>query len=324
MSWAVQDFLQSVLDNLVEQGYRIDSFSDPRELGEHGGAWRCNLQSADEDMPSSIVIKRATSGMAFRWQDWTCQYFITDLPGTRGLGPEFFAGDEGVGFYALEDLGLGGEPGRALQYEDSRSRLAAGLLACSLAGLHAGTFGRERTFAVLRERLPGGSPDRVKEQLEWRLAVEPALDGMRKGLAKELEPQLALLQDEMADPREFLVLTHGDWEARSLWYGDPGPRFLSFGNGAFRHALQDLAAWELRCLANEPAWDTLCREYLAELERLGADRGPRYGQAQARARGWMALWHLAQGRHTPGVKGMLDLASQDPMLGPLAQVAALL
>ena len=324
MSWAVQEFLQSVLDNLVDQGYRIDSFSDPRELGEHGGAWRCSVQSPDEEMPGSIVIKRAYEGMAFRWQDWSCQYFITDQPGTRGLGPEFFAGDEGVGFYALEDLGLGADPGRALQYEDSRSRLAAGLLAGSLAGLHAGTFGRERQFGVLRERLPGGSPDRAKEQIVWRLAVEEALNGLEPGLAKALEPQLALLQDEMADPREFLVLTHGDWDARSLWYGDPGPRFLSFGNGAFRHALQDLAAWELRCLANAPAWDTLCKEYLAELERLGAERGPRTKQAHARARGWMGLWHLGQGRRIPGVKGLLELASQDPGMAPLSKVAGLL
>ena len=148
MTWAVEEFLKEVLENLIEQGYRIESLSDPRELGSHGGAWRCSLESEDEGMPTSVVIKRAGPGYEWRYQDWACQFYLTDLPGTRGLGPEFFAADEDVGYYVLEDLGLGTDPGRPLGHPDSRSRLAAGLLACTLAGLHAGTFARDRKSVV--------------------------------------------------------------------------------------------------------------------------------------------------------------------------------
>jgi hypothetical protein len=324
MTWAVEAFLQEVLESLLAQGYRIDSLGDPRELGSKGGAWRVALRSPDEGMPSSVVIKRAGPALAGRYQDWTCQYFLSDLVGTKGLGPEFFAADEGVGFYVLEDLGLGTDPGRVLAVPDSRSRLAAGLLACSLAGLHAGTFGRERTFALLRERLPGASPDRAAEQQAWRADVEAALNGLQAGLAADIAPVLGLLADEMRLPYEFLTLTAGDWEAKGLWYGDQGPRLLSLESGAYRHALLDLAAWELRCHGNEPAWETLDREYLSELDRLGADRGDRFGQALGRARAWMALWHLAAGTRAPGMQAMLALAAQDPELEALGRVISLL
>ena len=324
MTWAVEDYLKTVLESLIAQGYRIDSLSDPRELGSHGGAWRVSLQSLEAAMPTSIVIKRAGPGMEWRFQDWTCQYFLSDLAGTRGLGPEFFAADETVGYYVLEDLGLGTDPGRILALPDSRSRLAAGLLACSLAGLHAGTFGRERTFGVLRERLPGRGPDRAAEQAAWRESVMRALEALQAGLAGVLDPVLELLVGEMSQPYEFLSLTVGDWRAQGLWYGDPGPRLLSLERAGYRHSLQDLAAWELRCHDNPAARETLHREYLGELKRLGADRGDRFDQALGRARAWVALWHLGQGEGGPGLRALLDRAAQDPELASLAQVAALI
>lgn len=100
-----------------------------------------------------------------------------------------------------------------------------------------------------------------------------------------------------------------------------GPRFLDLRSGAYRHALLDLAAWEWRCLANPPAHETLWREYIEELNRLGADRGPRFPQAHARARAWMALEHLARGERSPAVQGLLRLAAPQAGLGALAGVA---
>lgn len=324
MSWAVQSFLDQVLASLNEQGYKVDGLSEPRALGEHGGAWRCALLSTVEGMPGSVVIKRAYDEAPWRWDDWAAQFFLSDLAGTKGLGPEFFAADERIGFYILEDLGLGADLGAVLNEPDSRSRLGAGLLACALAGLHAGTFGRERTFGFLRGRLGGQAPDRKVEQAAWHLRVSEALDHLQGGLAQRLEPQLRRLAGEMLDPAEFLTLTHGDWTASSVWYGDAGPRFLDFRAGAFRHALQDLAAWEWRCWANPTALETLWREYLEELNRMGADRGPRFGEAHAMARAWMALEHLGWGERTPTVQGMLRDAAQEPGLEPLASIADLI
>jgi hypothetical protein len=324
MSWAVQSFLDQVIASLNAQGYKVDALSEPRTLGDHGGAWRCALVSPMEGMPGSVVIKRAGDETPWRWDDWTGQYFISDLAGTRGLGPEFFAADEAIGFYVLEDLGLGSDLGNALLLDDSRSRLAAGLLACALAGLHAGTFGREKPYDFLRGRLPGTAPQRRLELPDWRRRVEAALEALRPGLGSDLLLPLTLIQDEMADPAEFLCLTHGDWTASSVWYGDVGPRLLDFRNGAFRHALQDLAAWEWRCAANTSARETLWREYLEELERLGAERGPRVDEALARARAWMALEHLARGEHSPAVQTLLREAAEEPGLGDLARAADLL
>ena len=324
MSRAVQDFLDLVTASLNGQGFRVDTLSNPRPLGELGGAWRCDLKSPEAAMPPSVVVKRSGPDWPWRWQDWSCQYFLSDLPGTRGLGPEFFAADEGMGWYLLEDLGLGTDLGLAIMRPDSRGRLAAGLMACSLAGLHAGTFGRENVFGALRSRLPSIPPGRVEEQGVWRGAVEAALDGLRPGLAGELAPLLGELSAEMASPREFLCLTHGDWDANSVWYGNAGPRLMDFRRGGYRHALLDLAAWEWRSAAHAGAAESLWREYLGELERLGAERGDRFGQAHARARAWMGLEHLARGEHSPAVQSLLLQASIEDGLEPLAGVAALI
>jgi len=313
-----------VTESLNNQGYRVDALSEPRPLGELGGVWRCDLSSPEPGMPSSVVLKQTGDTWPWRWQDWACQFFLSDLPGTRGLGPEFFAADSQVGYFLLEDLGLGTDLGLAIGRPDSRGVLAAGLLACSLAGLHAGTFGRERVFSLLRGNLPGYRP-LSDEQSPWRRGVDSALQGLHKSSALVLGPVLALIQGEMAAPAEFLGLTHGDWYAKSVWYGDVGPRLLDFRRGAFRHALLDLAAWEWRCGEHGVAAESLCREYKNELERLGADRGERFAEAHARARAWIGLWHFAQGDRGPRIQRLLlQAASGASDLAPLADLAGLL
>lgn len=321
MSWALQSFLDQVLASLAEQGYRVDALSEPRTLGVHGGVWRCALKSPVQGMPASVVIKRADEDTPWRWDDWAGQYFLSDLAGTRGLGPEFFAADERLGYYILEDLGLGSDLGGALAVDGSRGRLAAGLLACALAGLHAGTFGREKPYAILRSRLPGRGPDRHAELAAWDERVAAALNALSPGLAGRLQGLRDGLARDMADPAEFLCLTHGDWTADSLWYGDAGPRFLDFRHGGYRHCLLDLAAWEWRCHGHAGARETLWREYLAELERLGAERGPRAAEARLQALAWMALEHLAWGERSPALRGLLAEAAAGPGLGPLADLA---
>jgi hypothetical protein len=197
-------------------------------------------------------------------------------------------------------------------------------MSCSLAGLHAGTFGRERVFSMLRGQLPGSMPGRGEEQDQWRGKVGAALEALKPGLAGDLGPVLQCLAGEMLDPGEFLCLTHGDWTASSVWYGDSGPRLLDFRNGSYRHALQDLSAWEWRCGVDSPAAVSLWREYKGELERLGADRGDRFGQAHARARAWVALHHLAQGERSTAVQSLLDLAADGDGLDSLKRVAEIL
>lgn len=320
MAWMVEDFLSHVLAALNEQGYRIESLRDPRPLGTEGGAWRVSMRSPDEGMPTSVVIKQVDIERPWRWDDWICQYFLTDLAGTKGLGPEFFAADDRVGFYVLEDLGIGQDLGPVLLTEDSRARLAAGLLACSLAGLHAGTWGRERSYSLLRQRVAGEPPQRGVELAEWRKLVEASLKDLGQPLPAVADA-LDLIQVELTDPGEFLTLTHGDWQARSLWYGDAGPRFLDFRNGAFRHCLLDLAAWEARCYANQDAAEVLWREYREEWARLGADRGERFLNARACAKAFIALEHLTHGEHQPWMQEFLRAASEEPGLAILAGIA---
>ncbi len=319
MAWVVEEFMGKVLVSLNEQGYRIDALREPRPVGAEGGAWRVALKSPDEGMPASVIIKQADAERPWRWDDWICQYFLTDLKATQGLGPEFFAGDERLGYYVMEDLGLGQDLAPVLQLKDARGRLAAGLLSCALAGLHAGTWGRERAFSLLRERLPGQSPDRVAELKAWRAGAEGAL------AALGLDPSafagaLESAQEELGEPREFLALTHGDWKATSLWYGDAGPRFLDFRFGAYRHALLDVAAWEACCWAGPATATALWTEYQEELARLGADRSDRFKEAYAAARAFIALGRLAAGDHSAVVQGLLQAAAETPRFRSLAKV----
>lgn len=320
MAWMVEEFLGQVLGALNDQGYRIDSLRDPRPLGTEGSAWRVAMRSPDEGMPSSVVIKQVDTERPWRWDDWICQYFLSDLAGTKGLGPEFFAADTAVGFYILEDLGIGQDLGPVLLTEDSRARLAAGLLACSLAGLHAGTWGRERPFSLLRQRVLGEGPQRGAELTDWRARVERSLKGLGQPL-DAVGAALDAIQVELIDPGEFLTLTHGDWQARSLWYGDAGPRFLDFRNGAYRHALLDLAAWEARCHANQDAAEVLWREYREEWARLGADRGERFLPARACAKAFIALEYLAHGERLPWMQDFLRSSAEEPGLSGLEKIA---
>ncbi|MGH7441421.1 MAG: hypothetical protein ACREKE_01980, partial [bacterium] len=135
---------------------------------------------------------------------------------------------------------------------------------------------------------------------------------------------LALLRAEAENPAEFLCLAHGDWYAQSVWYGDQGPRLFDFRHGGFRHALLDLAAWEWRCGIHVGVAEHLVEEYLGELGRLGADRGGRFSQAHARARAWMALWHVARGERGLLVRRQLLQAATEPDLEPLKGLAELI
>ncbi len=189
-----------------------------------------------------------------------------------------------------------------------------------MAGLHAGTWGRERPYGLLRQRVPGEGPQRGLELAEWRARVEKALEGLGQPLSA-VGAALDAVQIELNDPGEFLTLTHGDWQARSLWYGDAGPRFLDFRNGAYRHALLDLAAWEARCHANQDAAEVLWREYREEWARMGADRGERFLPARACAKAFIALEHLAHGEHQPWMQDFLRSAAEEPGLSALAGIA---
>ncbi len=153
------------------------------------------------------------------------------------------------------------------------------------------------------------------------MRVHEALTALDVPLA-DLSGALSQVAQELANPQEFLTLTHGDWMAQSLWYGDAGPRFLDFRNGAYRHALLDLAAWEARCAANEPIADALWREYQEEWARLGAGRAERFLPALACARAFIALERLSKGEHSPVVQSLLLAAAEEPGLGALAGIVS--
>lgn len=295
MSKSLLDYLSDVTASLRSQGYRVDSLDEPRPLGTRGRAWRCALKSPDAEMPKSVILLRAKG--APDYQDWACQYFLSDLAGTRGLSPEFFAADESIGYYVLEDLGLGGDVLQAMRLGDSRGELAAELVACGLAGMHAGTWGRERPFNILRGRLPGAGLDRRKEVQAWDAHVRPWV----RQRAEALDPLLDELKSEHLDPAEFLCLTHGRLLEQGLWYGDQGPRLFGFQQGCYRHALLDVACWELL-----PGWDPAQREgfkarYRQELALLGAKWEDRFDASYWRSAAYLALNILAKGGDAPAL-----------------------
>lgn len=315
MAIAIDEFLGEVVASLNGQGYRVDALEEPRALGTRNRAWRCGLRSPEKEMPRSVILLRASG--ASDYQDWSCQYFLSDLAGTQGLGPEFFAADESVGFYLLEDLGLGGDLLQAIRLSDARAELAAELLACGLAGLHAGTWGRERPFNILRARLPGVGPDRRHEAEAWNALVRPWVQQRTEGLDAVLDDLLA----EQIDPAEFLCLTHGRLLAHRPFYGDQGPRFLSFQQGAYRHALLDVACWEM-----VPGWDPGQRDgfkarYRQELALLGAKWEDRFEASYARASAILSLEILAHAGDAPALAlELLANSAKGEGLSPLSRL----
>lgn len=319
----LQVFLLEAAAGLSAQGFAVDALERPVALdGGKNRVLRVDLRSQDPSFPPTVVLKRVGEMDAEGLQDWACQFFLSDTPATRGIGPEFFAADPALGFFLMEDLGLGQDARQALRLEDSRGQLAASLLACCLASLHAGTWGREAAFDVIRRDLPSEPLSRQAEQRAWDEEISELL----KGLGLEQDPALAQallsVRQEYLDPAEYLCLTHGDLIDSPVWYGDAGPRLLDFRQGAYRHALLDLVSWAFVLGLDDPArMEKLRGDYLAELERLNPRWNARFEPAAARVLAWIALQRLARGLDPARDLAALLAAATEPGLEALAKLA---
>ncbi len=319
----LMDFLENAAASLRGQGFTIDAFERPAALDSgKNRVLRVELISPDPSFPGSVVLKRVADSDTEGMQDWACQFFLSDTPATRGVGPEFFSADPALGFFLMEDLGLGQDARAALNQDDSRGSLAASLLACNLASLHAGTWGREAAFNVIRADLLGAPVDRKDEQRVWDLDVQALLERVGLGADPSVATVIQELRSEYLDPAEYLCLTHGDLMDGSVWYGDAGPRLLNFKRGAYRHALVDLVGWAfvLGPKAVEQM-EKLRSDYLQEIERLNARWSDRFEVAAARILAWLALGRLARGLDLPRARAALLAAATEPDLQSLAKVA---
>jgi hypothetical protein len=212
---------------------------------------RCALDADGSDAPSTVIVKRMLASEECGFSDWSSLEFIGTTPGSD-LVPGFYTGDSSKGIYIIEDLG-GSESIDDLLRRDDRAAATDALmrLAEECAKLHRATLEGEREFKAIRWRLPGANGlGRHREGERWDGALERvrgwfASTGVR--LDERFDAECAWLNARYVEPGAFLAFTHGDIAPSNNHVRDGEVKLLDFEYGGYRHALYDMAVWNVLC-----------------------------------------------------------------------------
>jgi hypothetical protein len=233
---------------------------------------RCALDADGSDAPSTVIVKKMLASEECGFSDWGSLEFIGTTPG-RDLAPSFHAGEPSKGIYIIEDLGGSGSIDDLLRRDDRAAATDALMrLAGQCAKLHRGTLGMEEEFEAIRRRLPGADGlGRHREGERWDGARERvrgwfASTGAR--LDERFDAECAWLNARYVEPGAFLAFTHGDIAPSNNHVRDGEVKLLDFEYGGYRHALYDMAVWNVLC----PLPASLLEPMLARYrESLGPD-----------------------------------------------------
>ena len=260
----------------------------PRLLKDATRAIVVRYDALGDGLPwPSVIVKSIRDDPATGFTEWAALALLADLPGAAGVAPAFLAGAAGRRVFVIEDLGPGPTLDQALRGAEPAAALVA--LARTMARLHAATPGAEPRFDRLRRALPAApGPHRSAEAAAWLAARERVLAWPAAlGLAPPagLDTCLASVAARYAEPGPWLAFTHGDPAPSNAHFAGPGARLLDFEFGAFRHALYDLAAWNILCPLPPPAVALMRRVFREAL----AEALPVAGDDDMFAEGWAAL-----------------------------------
>lgn len=202
--------------------------------------------------PSSVIVKSIRDDPALGFSEWASLALLSGLPGTEGLAPRFLGGDVGERLFLMEDLGGSTSLDDLLRGRDPK-HVGAALrgMAVAMGRLCAHTLGCEERYGALRRRLPASEGlGRQAEAARWLDGVGRCFTWFR-ALGFEPPPGLAACAEEVAriyaDPGPFLAFSHGDPAPTNNHIRGGAVRLLDFEYGGFRHALYDLAAWNVLC-----------------------------------------------------------------------------
>lgn len=180
------------------------------------------------------------SPASLMFNDWAGLQFLEEVMGSGSPAPRFYAGDHRLGFFIMEDIGIGQDPADTLLGDDpalAREQMLA--LAAALGRMHAVTIGRKPRYDQLRVAL-GNAPLSAGDDLaqlvsQWLVSLEKLKVPLQPGVRQELEQ----MQSALADPGPFLAFIHHD-PCPDNWRSIDGVmRLFDFESAGFRHALLD-------------------------------------------------------------------------------------
>jgi len=232
--------------------------------------FRCRIAGGDE-APSGAIVKQILTQEECGFSDWGSLRFIATDPVRRDLAPGFYGGDREKGIYLMEDLG-GSLTLDDLMRGDDREAAIDGLmrLATRCARLHRSSSGapHEAAFRAIRSALPGDEGlGREREAERWSASLDRvrtwfALAGI--ALDERFDGECAGINLTYRQPGAFLAFTHGDIAPSNNHLRDGELRLIDFEYGGFRHALYDMAVWNVLCPLPEALLVMLLESYRTE------------------------------------------------------------
>jgi len=230
-------------------------------------------ESGDGAGKRTVIVKQIRRDPARGFSDWASLAFLAELPGAKGLVPEFLGGDVGHSLFLLADLGGTRSLENVLRGNDPAVAMASlRELALQMARLQAATMMDETHFTVIREALPeSDSLGRFAEAEQW-LAAEPKIaswfSATDVAVPAGFSDALHRIADTYASPGPFLAFTHGDPAPTNNHIAVDGQvRLLDFEYGGFRHALYDITGWNVLCPLPSPVIAEMGRTFRQELGR---------------------------------------------------------
>ncbi len=256
--------------------------------------FRCLFVGGGDGAPSSAIVKQILTQEECGFSDWGSLRFIAGNPRRRDLAPAFYGGDPEQRIYLMEDLGGSLTLDGLMRGEDRKAAIDGLLrLAAQCARLHRSSGGRdhERAFTEIRSALPGyDGLGREREAERW----DASLDRVRKWFAmagvtidRRFDAECAGINLTYSQPGAFLAFTHGDIAPSNNHLRGNEVRLIDFEYGGFRHALYDMAVWNVLCPLPEALLAMLLERYRADY--LAGAAGP---EEEAWAREWerICIW----------------------------------
>lgn len=261
---------------------------------------RCGVNSDDSQIPQSVIIKKILHTPKCGYTDWASLDYLKGS-GLKSLVPEYYCGDQEMGFFIMEDLGDQQSLDdilRETDFQEVEQSLIS--LVKQTAKLHAATLGQKRGYQKIRDSLPeSGLPIRQEQAKNWDAGL---LKVLRWFEAVDITTQCSLrecldrINHLYLEPGPYLSFTHGDMApTNNLFLPDRQAFLIDFEYGGDRHALYDLTAWNVLCPLPEELVEVMNNTYRQELFQhspIALDE-ELYHQGYAYISAWRALAMLS-------------------------------
>ncbi|GHO88930.1 phosphotransferase [Dictyobacter formicarum] len=245
--------------------------------------YRCSLLEGPALLAPGVIIKQASEpdgtplpqANQLFLNEWASLQFIQALSPEQPLAPRFYAGDQNLSMFVMEDLGPGQQLNQILLGHDGALAAAALLDYAGVHGrLHALSIGKQAEYTAIRAAL-GQREESRYFSFDWLQAqIEKIVTTLNVQPEPGVDQELQTLQAALTNPGPFLAFMQGDACPDNIIQTPQGVRMIDFEGGMYTHALLEGAYGRVpfptcRCLYRIPESVVLRMEarYRSELSQ---------------------------------------------------------